>query len=141
MVVLNRIYTRTGDGAPILYGRRMAGGAANSGWGAAVFERFIQLVYSATIAVEAHQATGYVIAPTDAVAFTISSPLYGVTGQRITIRVLNQSGAAIGAVTWGTAFKLSAWTQPANGFSRSITYEFNGTNWIEVSRTPADVPN
>ena len=48
----------------------------------------------------------------------------------------------MGAITWGGVFLYSAWTNPANGFSRAIDFVYNGTtSWVEVSRTPADVPN
>jgi hypothetical protein len=77
------------------------------------------------------------------VAFTINAPT-GVTQDdgfllRITIR--NASGGVLGAVTWNAIFKLSAWTQLANGFSRSIQFRYDRVNWIEVSRTTVHVPN
>jgi hypothetical protein len=51
-------------------------------------------------------------------------------GRRITIKVKNVSGGALGALTWDTKYKLAVWTQPANGFSRSITFVWDGTNWV-----------
>jgi len=74
-------------------------------------------------------------------ALTYNAPTNGTTGQELTIRVKNISGGAMGAITWNSAFKLDTWTNPANGFSRSITFVYDGTNWIEISRTTADVPN
>jgi hypothetical protein len=44
-------------------------------------------------------------------------------------------------VTGDTLYKLADWISPAKAFSRSIDFRFNGTNWVEVARTPADVPN
>jgi len=79
--------------------------------------------------------------------FTIAAPTAPITGttiragQRFTLKIKNSSGGALGAVTWNATYKMAAWTSPANGFSRSITFEFDGTAWIEVSRTTADVPN
>jgi hypothetical protein len=35
---------------------------------------------------------------------------------------------------------MSAWTNPADGYSRSLKFQYNGLGWVEVSRTPADVP-
>jgi hypothetical protein len=35
----------------------------------------------------------------------------------------------------------TAFTQPANGFSRSYTFYFDGTYAIEISRGAADVAN
>ena len=74
-------------------------------------------------------------------AITYNAPTGGTVGQELTIRVRNGSGGAMGAITWDPAFKLAAWTNPANGFSRSITFVYDGTSWIEKSRTAADVPN
>jgi hypothetical protein len=75
-------------------------------------------------------------------AFTINSPTNdGANGQQLTISVKNTSGGAMGTITFGGEYKLSAWTNPANGFSRSISFFYDGTNWIEFSRTTADVPN
>lgn len=75
-------------------------------------------------------------------AFTINSPTNdGANGQQLTICIKNTSGGALLGVTWGSEYKLSAWTNPANGFSRSISFFYDGTNWIEYSRTTADVPN
>jgi hypothetical protein len=75
-------------------------------------------------------------------AFTINSPTNdGANGQQLTICVKNTSGGVIGTITFGAEYKLSAWTNPADGFSRSISFFYDGTNWIEYSRTSADVPN
>lgn len=75
-------------------------------------------------------------------AFTINSPTNdGANGQQLTICIKNTSGGALLGVTWGSEYKLSSWTNPANGFSRSISFFYDGTNWIEYSRTTADVPN
>ena len=97
--------------------------------------------YSASMAVEnTYQA--FTITATNNTAFTITSPLYPTyDGQTITFTIRNTSGGALGVATWGALYKLPAWTQPATGFSRSITFLCDGTNFIELSRTAADVPN
>lgn len=59
----------------------------------------------------------------------------------ITITIKNTSVGALGALNWDPIYKLSFWVQPAAGYNRSITFYYNGTSWIELSRTPADVPN
>ncbi len=97
--------------------------------------------YGATVAISALSGTDFNIVVTDGNAFTIANPTSLVTGQHIFVTVKNTSGGALGAVTWGSAYKLAAWTQPANGFSRSIQYRYDGTNLIEVGRTTVDVPN
>lgn len=96
--------------------------------------------YGTTIPIDAGLGNEFVITPTDGVAFTVSNPTNAAAGQRITVRVVNTFGV-LGALTFGTAYKAATWTQPANGFSRAIDFQYNGAAWVEVSRTPADVPN
>lgn len=96
--------------------------------------------YGTTIAIDAGLGNEFVVTPTDGVAFTVANPTSAAAGQRITVRVVNTFGV-LGALTFGTAYKASAWTQPANGFSRAIDFQYNGAAWVEASRTPADVPN
>jgi hypothetical protein len=77
----------------------------------------------------------------DGVAFTINAPTNPVLGATLTFTLKNTSGGAAGAATWNAVFKLAAWTNPATATNRSITYGYDGTNWIELSRTTVDVPN
>ena len=81
----------------------------------------------------------YIITPTDGRTFAINAPLSPMIGRRITVTIRNRVGT-LGAVAWDPRFKLSAWTQPIGGASRSIDFSCDGANWIEVARTPADVP-
>ena len=98
--------------------------------------------YGASISIDAFLGNEFDINVTDGTAFTITNPVNSVDGQRISIKVRNASGGAMGVITWGGAFLYSAWTNPANGFSRTIDFVYNGTTaWVEASRTPADVPN
>ncbi len=101
----------------------------------------VALRYGPSIPVDASKGTEFVVTAADAAAFAIGSPTNATTGQRITIRVRNTSAGALGPVSWGRAYKLAGWTQPAAGTSRAIDFQFDGANWIEVSRAPADVPN
>ena len=77
----------------------------------------------------------------DGTAFSIANPTYVYDGQIITINVCNFHSSALGAVTFGALYKLAAWTSPATGQNRSITFLCDGTNFVEISRTTADVPN
>lgn len=100
--------------------------------------------YGVTVAINAGAGDQFTITATNGVGFTVSNPINAPgsgNGQRIQIRVKNTSGGALGALTWDTLYKLSAWAQPANGQSRSIDFVWDGTNWVEAARTPADVPN
>lgn len=63
------------------------------------------------------------------------------TGRRITFTLVNTTSGPLGDVHWGSAYKLAAWSSPAPGHSRSIEFRYNGKDWIEIARTPADVPN
>jgi hypothetical protein len=83
----------------------------------------------------------FVVQVTGTSAFTISDPTNGVEGQRITIMVRKTGGGAMGVITWGSAYKMSAWTNPADTFSRSIDFIYDGTNWVQVSQTGVDVTN
>lgn len=117
-------------------------GTGNTGWKPTGYTERLTPTYGATVSISTSGYHGqYDIVVTDGNAFTISNPTTPISGIRITIRVKNTSGGAVGAITWGTAYKLAAWTSPATGNSRAIEFQYDGTNWIEVSRTPADVPN
>lgn len=74
-------------------------------------------------------------------AITIGAPTNPTLWQPLTLRIRNNSGGALGAITWNAAFKLAAWTSPANGQSRSITFRYDGASWVEEARTVSDIPN
>ena len=100
--------------------------------------------YGASVAIDASLGNIFTVTATNGVAFTVANPTSatnGVSSQRITIMIRNTSGGVLGAVTWDTLYKLSAWTSPATANSRSIDFVYDGTNWVEISRTPSDVPN
>lgn len=86
---------------------------------------------------------------TNGTAFTINVPsesldryVKPMVGSQLSLVIRNASGGALGVATFAAGYKLgAAWTQPANGFSRTIEFQYNGTNWIEQSRTAADVAN
>jgi hypothetical protein len=101
----------------------------------------VAVTYGASMTIDASAGNEFVITPTNGTAFTIQNPTSQVTGQRITIRLVNTTGGALGTVTWGSQFKMAAWTSPADGNSRAIDFQHNGTNWIEAGRTSADIPN
>jgi hypothetical protein len=100
----------------------------------------VPLTYGTSIATDAALGNVFEVVPTNGTGYTLANPTNPRPGQCITIRTKNTFGA-LGTQSFGTAFKVSAWTQPANGFSRSFTACHDGTNWIETTRTPADVPN
>ena len=97
--------------------------------------------YGANVVIDASLGNQFDVSVSNGTAFQVNSPTNSVDGQRITIKLQNNSGGAMGAVTWGASYKLAAWTSPATGFSRSIDFRFNGSNWVEITRTTVDVPN
>lgn len=107
-----------------------------------IMRRSTNLTYGATVeAGDASRYDDFTITATNNAAFSIPNLLRGSPHQRVKIMIRNASGGALGAVTWDGAYKLAAWVQPANGFSRTIEFRNDGTNWVEQSRTPGDVPN
>ena len=102
------------------------------------------VTYSASMTPDLAEANHFTIIATNATAFTVNLPTnYGTSSEQFTFTIRNTSGGALGVATWTTGYKMSAWTQPATGFARSITFAYNPatTYFEEVSRTTADVPN
>jgi hypothetical protein len=104
-------------------------------------KRMVSPTYSTSMTVDAFTGSRFVITATNSTAFTINAPTNLATSQTVTFTIKNTSGGSLGTATWNAVFKMASWTQPANGFSRSITFDYNGTNLVETSRTPTDVPN
>lgn len=75
------------------------------------------------------------------VGFTINAPTNPWISAIQTYTIRNTSVGALSTVTWNNVFKLSPWTQPGISSSRSITFKYNGTNWVQQSQTGVDVPN
>jgi hypothetical protein len=119
---------------PVKYGSTNVGAVSGPG-----------LTYSTSMTPDLSVFQTQVITATNGTAFTINAPtndsLRNEVDWEVTLVIRNTSGGALGAVTWNSIYKLATWTQPANGFSRSITFRWNGSNYVEFSRTPADVPN
>jgi hypothetical protein len=136
---------RPGEGRTL----QATGNAAQPGWLSQEITKFYQkqrgviipITYSATMATDASLADTFTITATDTVAFTISNPTNGKAGDQITYIIKNASGGVQGTITWGAAFKVAAWVKPATGFNRSITFLFDGTNWVEVGRGANDIAN
>lgn len=99
------------------------------------------LTYGTSIAVNSAQGNLFIITASDGVGFTIGAPSNPLDGQVITIMVRNLSGGALGTATWNAVYKMSAWTNPANGFSRSVSFVYDSVNWVQCSPAAVDVPN
>jgi len=107
----------------------------------ALVEAVETLTYGATISTDMNLGNTYLIGVTNNTAFTISNPTNGTIGQRLTYSIKNTSGGAMGAITWGSEFKMAgAFTNPANNTWRSITFERETSSaWVERNRNAADV--
>lgn len=106
----------------------------------------VTVTYSAAPTIDAALGNDFVVTITDAVAFVVAAPLNTPPSgfaQDISITFRNGSGGAHGAGTWNAIFKTQATVFPAiaNGFSRTVFFRWNGTNWVELVRTAADVAN
>lgn len=103
------------------------------------------LTYGAAIALNAALGNEFVFTITDANAFVLSNPTNAPTSgdQVILVTYKNASGGAHGAGTFGTLYKVSNanFAAVANGFNRTIAFRWDGTNWVEIWRTAADVAN
>lgn len=97
-------------------------------------------VYSASVNIDAEAGIVYQLTVTDGSAFTIEAPGNPQTGFVISYDILNSSGGSMGTITWDSVFKLAgSFTNPANTKRRTITFYYNGTNWIELWRAEADI--
>lgn len=109
------------------------------------WEILTTLTYAPVIAVDVSLGNHFQVTVTDGVAFAIGAPTNTPpTGkaQLIFITIRNGSGGAHGAGTFNAIFKTSgAVPAIANGNSRTFAFRWNGTNWVEVFRTAADVAN
>jgi hypothetical protein len=99
------------------------------------------LAYRPTVAIDASVGNLFVLTVTDGRPFTVTNPTNGTIGQMITLTIRNASGGDLGGMRWDTSYRLAPWTSPASNRSRSVSLTFDGRYWVEVSRTPADVPN
>lgn len=113
----------------------------------AAYRQFLPtaLTYGPSIAIDAALSNAFVVSVTDAVAFVFAAPTNppaSTIGQTLSLTIRNTSGGATGAGTFNAIFKTSAAVPAiATGNSRTIMFQWNGTNWVEVFRTAADVSN
>ena len=117
------------------------GSIAVTNWLAPPRDGINTITYSASMTPDASAGADQVITATNGTAFTINAPIRPRVGANMTITIRNAAGGALGAVTWNAIYGMSAWTQPANGFSRSITFRYNGSLWIQKNQTGVDVLN
>lgn len=103
-----------------------------------------QPTYGTTVTIDRSMGNLFQIYATNGTAFTISNPIQGPigAGDRIAIRLVNASGGALGAISWGTAYAVGATAFTAsNGYNRTIEFEYDGTGYFEIIRGTIDIPN
>ncbi len=114
--------------------------------GARITTPLITVVYSAAPVIDASLGNDFVMTITNNTALVVAAPTNPPAAglaQDITFTVKNASGGAHGALTWNAVFKTqaTAFSAVANGFSRTVFFRWDGTNWVELVRTAADVAN
>lgn len=152
--IRNSTFPSSGNAAPSSFAHFRAENSFYSGVFYPDSPRALALIidsvtYSATMALNCALGSAKLVIVTDGNAMTFSTPTNTVNGTAYTIptgfdmeiTVKNASGGAMGAITWPANFKMAAWTNPANGNSRSIKLRYDGTNFVEKCRTTADIPN
>jgi hypothetical protein len=98
------------------------------------------LTYGTTVNTSASGGSAFKLTVTNTTPFTMANPTNSRVGQEIIYDIINASGGTMGAITWGSAFKLAgAFTNPTNGLRRTISFYYDGTNWVETSRAAANI--
>jgi hypothetical protein len=110
---------------------------------ARALEQLIAATYGPTVTPGNGSAKWIPVSVTDANAFTVAAPSSAPSAsqsQRIVVEIRNNSGGAMGAITWNATYVLvgGAFTNPASTKKRWIAFEWNGSNWIETGRASAD---
>lgn len=99
------------------------------------------VAFAPSITIDATGSEQYDITATSAAAFAINAPVNPVIDKTITITIRNGSGGALGRIAWDAVFKMSSWTNPANGHNRSVIFCFDGSHWLQIIQAGVDVPN
>ena len=118
-----------GNGVVRFLGATAANGASTSVTGAS------------TVATDASAADHRYVHVGTSADFRMAAPTKPTPWQRLTYRIVNATGGAMGTIAWDPAFTLAPFTNPAAGHARCITFRYDGARWLEESRTPLDVPN
>lgn len=99
------------------------------------------LTYGTTISPDVGVANRQYVAVTNGTAFAIAAPANPTAYQTMYLTISNQSGGALGTITWNSVYKLATFTSPATGYQRTISFTYDGAHWIEDFCSPGDVPN
>lgn len=116
-------------------------GTGNTGWTqASRVSGITALTYGPTVSIDASLDDFFTLNVTNGTAFTISAPTNAGTGRILMLDITNSSGGAMGVITWDPVFKRDAsFANPANGKRRTIQFYYDGTNWVQVGASSADI--
>jgi len=99
-----------------------------------------ELAYGATIATDAPAGTFFSLEVKDTAPFTMLSPTNPAPGQQIVYDIRNNSAGVMGQIKWDTPFRLAGkFIGPDSQKRKTITFYCNGTEWIEIARSGADI--
>jgi hypothetical protein len=96
--------------------------------------------WGAAVNIDASAGSYFEVPATTAIAHAIAAPTNPAVGQEITIKIKVSIGA-LPLTTWNAVFKMPVWADPANGFSGSVKFVYNGVNWVQSSPAIVNVPN
>lgn len=98
--------------------------------------------YSSSINLNRAGAQRQIITVTDTNNFTINAPT-GVhaVNSPLWVTIKNSSGGAVGTITWNAIFKMPTFTNAADGSNRSALFLWDGSAWLFLFQSAADVPN
>lgn len=115
----------------------------NGAWrGIALDPGFTLPTYGVNVAIDMSQGTFFQIVVSNGVAFTINNPTNGTPGKEVVLDFFNNSGGAMGAVTFSANWKLAgAFVAPATANHRLYRFVFDplASDLHELSRSAADV--
>ncbi len=100
------------------------------------------LPYGPLVPVDASLGTHFRLTVTDGRAFAIADPANAAAGQQLVFDILNAAGGAMGTVTWGAPRRFilaGPLANPAAGNRRTITFYYDGTDWVETGRAGSDL--
>lgn len=98
--------------------------------------------YGSSVNINAVLGDTVLIEATNGSSFTINAPTNPYAGRKLTIVVLNNSGGSLGTITWNAIYKMNAFSNPANQYLQSITFDYisNLGYWYEINRTSTQIP-
>ena len=100
----------------------------------------VALTYGGRVPADAAAANYFSLGVTDSKPFSLENPSNPTPGQQLTYDIRNISGSGMGTIEWGSAFLLAGpFMSPVHRRRRTITFYYDGTNWVEMNRSAGDI--